>query len=528
MEDWLDRPIRSWLEMLQWRILEKSTYHHVMTWKFPFDIWMYREILVDELPTVVIEIGNYAGGSALFFADLFDTLGHHPGRIIAVDIDHSNLHDRAKSHPRITFIENDAVAAYAAVERLVDPKHDKVLVIEDASHTYAHTYEIMRRYSQLVTNGSMMIIEDTVLHNGVRNEYFNDPGAFASVRDFLADGAYACGWRSEGMEQYLVSWNPTGFLRKVHPKPTCDPKAAQTLSEARHKVYEVHRKWHHAPLDFGRFYGLLNPQEFIPRSLMSRVTMELSAGDALVLEPKDGTVKDIFARAAALCKSRTDDAHSVELCTSLLFAKVFARVPAATQVSVPMNEWEVDTPVHERAPFRSAERDLTTVGISVIGNAIDRSAAEALRHSVTTHETFAFNANERQRYAHPFCEGQLNGCRGWDDGLVELARHPQVLSRVEKLLGGNCIIDSTAVSVQWPGEPLFGPHVDRPFDKGASNWKYSAPASSGLPPSISLCPFRRCGSSTILQLQMARSSKTKRGNVEERERSERATSAKRY
>ena len=277
MEDWLERPVKDWLEILQWRILSKSTYHGVKTWKFPLDIWMYREIPVKELPTVLVE-ENYAGGSALFFADLFDTLGHHPGRIIAVDIDHSNLHDRAKSHPRITFIEDDAVAAYDAVERLIDPKHDKVLVIEDASHTYEHTYEIMRKYGQLVTNGSMMIIEDTVLHNGVRNEYFSDPGAFASVRDFLADEEYACGWRTErDMERFLISWNPTGFLRKVSPRSTCVPDAPKTLSEARHEAYEEHRAWSGALLDSGRFFSMLNEDEFIPASMMSRGQWRLRA-----------------------------------------------------------------------------------------------------------------------------------------------------------------------------------------------------------------------------------------------------------
>ena len=129
-----------------------------------------------------------------------------------------------------------------------------------------------------------------------------------------------------------------------------------------------------------------------------------------------------------------------------------------------------------------AVRDLTTVGVSVVRAAIDPSAASAIRRSIESHESFSANRDEGQRYAHPFCEGQSSGCRAWDDALVELARHPAVLERVEKLLGSNCIIDSTAVSVQWPGEPMFGPHVDRPFDKGASSWKYSASASSGLPP----------------------------------------------
>lgn len=111
---------------------------------------MYREIIYDLRPTVIVEVGNFAGGSALFFADLFDTMGLHPGRIIAVDIDHSNLHSLPKSHPRITWIEEDAVHAFDQVAGLIDPIHDTVMVIEDASHKYQHTLEIMQRYGTLV------------------------------------------------------------------------------------------------------------------------------------------------------------------------------------------------------------------------------------------------------------------------------------------------------------------------------------------------------------------------------------------
>jgi len=60
----------------------------VKTWKFPFDAWVYLEMLVENPPDVLIEVGNRFGGSALMFAHLFDQL-NVPTRIIAVDIDHS-------------------------------------------------------------------------------------------------------------------------------------------------------------------------------------------------------------------------------------------------------------------------------------------------------------------------------------------------------------------------------------------------------------------------------------------------------
>ena len=64
---------------------------------------MYRELLVQLKPTVLIEIGNRFGGSALCFADLFDTIGLYPAKVIAVVIDHSDLFAKPRSYPRITW-----------------------------------------------------------------------------------------------------------------------------------------------------------------------------------------------------------------------------------------------------------------------------------------------------------------------------------------------------------------------------------------------------------------------------------------
>ena len=83
---------------------------------------IYRELFAKLLPDVIVEVGNYAGGSALFFADLFNTIGHGTGRIIAVDIDHSRVHRKAKSHPRITWIEADALVAFEQVRSLISPR----------------------------------------------------------------------------------------------------------------------------------------------------------------------------------------------------------------------------------------------------------------------------------------------------------------------------------------------------------------------------------------------------------------------
>ena len=219
LEHWSDRSVADYMRSLQWKMLDNSTYFGVKTWKFPFDIWVYRELLVESRPDVLVEIGNRFGGSALWFAHLFDVLGR--GRVIAVDIDHSEVHPLARRHPRITWIEGDGVAAAARVAPLI-AAGESVFVVEDASHTYAHTLELMRLYGALVTPGQYMVIEDTVLHNGVENPYFLDAGAFASVATYVGLGTAPCEWEMDrGAERYAITWNPTGFLRRKATSEAC-------------------------------------------------------------------------------------------------------------------------------------------------------------------------------------------------------------------------------------------------------------------------------------------------------------------
>ena len=83
MEDSLDLPLKTVLAAMQDRIINQSTYFGVRTLKSPLDFWIYQEILFETRPDCIVEIGNFAGGSALALAHLCDALGK--GKIIGVD-----------------------------------------------------------------------------------------------------------------------------------------------------------------------------------------------------------------------------------------------------------------------------------------------------------------------------------------------------------------------------------------------------------------------------------------------------------
>lgn len=195
------------LDILQTRIVTGTTYFGVPTQKNPMDFWIYQEIIWERPPDVIVEIGNNCGGSALALAHLLDQIGH--GRIIGVDLTHTRIHERARAHPRIEFIEGPGVDRAGDVRARIAPG-DRVMVIEDSSHTYENTLGVLRAYAGLVQPGDYFIVEDSICHHGL--EVGPNPGPFEAIEAFLGENADFETDRSR--EGFLITWNPKGFLRR--------------------------------------------------------------------------------------------------------------------------------------------------------------------------------------------------------------------------------------------------------------------------------------------------------------------------
>jgi cephalosporin hydroxylase len=206
MEECLDWPLARVLPILQRRITEGSTYHGIPTLKNPSDFWIYQEILWDTRPEVIIEIGNFFGGSALALAHC-DALGK--GRIIGVDTTHENVDPRVKAHPRIRFVTGDACEMYPEVERMLEGKN--VMVIEDSRHTYENTLNVLEAYSPLVAVRNYFIVEDSICHHGL--DIGPKPGPYEAVETFITMNKNFVVDRTR--EGYCITWNPKGFLKKV-------------------------------------------------------------------------------------------------------------------------------------------------------------------------------------------------------------------------------------------------------------------------------------------------------------------------
>ena len=188
--------------------MSQSSYFGVRALKSPIDHWVYQEIIFETKPDVILEIGNHNGGGTLCLAHLCDLLGK--GRVIGLDVSHEAIAERVRRHPRITFIEGDACRSFGVVKQMI-AKGERVLVIEDSSHTYENTLNVLRSFSELIQPGDYLIVEDGICHHGL--DVGPRPGPYEAIETFVRENADFAIDRKR--ESFLITWNPKGYLKKA-------------------------------------------------------------------------------------------------------------------------------------------------------------------------------------------------------------------------------------------------------------------------------------------------------------------------
>lgn len=174
----------------------------------PLDLEVYQEILYQTKPDLLIETGTFKGGSAHFFASMFDLLGH--GRVETIDI--ANFPGRPQ-HPRITYITGSSVSP-EIVERIkasIGPG-EKVMVLLDSSHLKSHVLKELELFGPLVTKGNYLLIHDTDFSG---NPFLPDSGSGpgAAVEEFLEHHPEFV--RDNSCEKYGMTLLPGGYLKRL-------------------------------------------------------------------------------------------------------------------------------------------------------------------------------------------------------------------------------------------------------------------------------------------------------------------------
>lgn len=218
----------------QWmRVGWALRYSYSFTWlgrpivQLPEDIIRMQEAIWQVRPDVVVETGIAHGGSLIFYASLLKAMGG--GRVIGVDI-RIRPENRAaiESHPlsgAIQLIERDSAApeTIQAVRSAVRPT-DRVLVILDSDHSYAHVMKELNAYAPLVTQGSYIVATDGVMRELTdvprgqkswdRDNPANAAEDFARAHpEFLLDTP---AWQfNESQLNRGVTYWPSAWLRRI-------------------------------------------------------------------------------------------------------------------------------------------------------------------------------------------------------------------------------------------------------------------------------------------------------------------------
>ena len=183
---------------IEQRILTGTTWMGVPALKNPMDAWVYQEIVFELRPDWIVEVGNHAGGSLVYLAELCDLIDH--GKVLGVDNNRDEFWRSVITHKRVNTITGDAQAVFRDVSEYVAGSA-VVLVIEDSAHTYDHTLAVLRTYSQLVTVGSYLICEDGVM-----------APVEAALKKFTEEQD---SFVPDPSREWPVTWNPGGYLKRV-------------------------------------------------------------------------------------------------------------------------------------------------------------------------------------------------------------------------------------------------------------------------------------------------------------------------
>lgn len=196
------------------RLWEKTCWLGVPIWKNPCDLLILQEIIWSVNPDWIIETGTNYGGSALFFASLFESIGSM-GKIVTIDIERKfdplKVSNR-KIRDRIKYIIGNSVSDSTVQQVKKYVKEERCMVVLDSWHSMDHVYRELELYQQFVDVGSYIIVEDTHIWNPIIWKY-NDLGPGGAVGKFL--NKYYDKFYIDGTREKLVwTFNPCGFLKR--------------------------------------------------------------------------------------------------------------------------------------------------------------------------------------------------------------------------------------------------------------------------------------------------------------------------
>jgi len=195
------------------RLWEHTYWLGVNVQKNPCDMIIIQELITRIRPDLIVETGTRHGGSSLFFASICELIGN--GEVISIDNDPTNLKlDAIKSFPqskRITYLTGESTNP-DIVARVKERVGKSVMVLLDSWHSEKYVLQELQAYSNMVTIGSYLIVEDTHIWNPAPWAY-EDLGPMAALKTFMKDNTKFVS--DKDCEKLHFTFNPDGYLKRI-------------------------------------------------------------------------------------------------------------------------------------------------------------------------------------------------------------------------------------------------------------------------------------------------------------------------
>ena len=207
---------------------DRHKYGYNWTWmdlpiiQMPEDIVLTQELLWELKPDFVIELGIAWGGSLAMYAGFMELAGK--GKVIGIDItipEHNAL--AIMSCPvaaRISLIEGSSIdeEIFNKVVQEI-PEGSRVMLVLDSNHTHDHVYSELQLWSQLVRDGSYIIVSDTIVEHIPSQDHRprpwgpgNNPGT-AAQKFLLENSRFTSS--NKYSDRAIASFNPAGYLKAL-------------------------------------------------------------------------------------------------------------------------------------------------------------------------------------------------------------------------------------------------------------------------------------------------------------------------
>ena len=206
-----------------WDVWRHVSFMGVYCAKNVSDLWNYQEIIWDLKPGLIVELGTYAGGSALYFAWLMRFLWQGIYRsvpyVLTIDCDRSHVDARVLIHPEIKVFDGDSASEETAREirghiQYCGPLHRPSFFILDSDHSKDHVLAELEMLRNVTRPGDYVVVEDSNINGHPVLPDFG-PGPWEAIGEYEARHPGDYRHDTEREVKFGFTFAPRGYLIRI-------------------------------------------------------------------------------------------------------------------------------------------------------------------------------------------------------------------------------------------------------------------------------------------------------------------------